>query len=75
MNIKAVGLRVPKLLCGPNQTHLSVLSRQAVREPPSIQGWREVDRTPQLSHKVSFYSLYEYELLNLKDLIFVKLGA
>lgn len=28
MNIKAVGRRVLKLLCGPNQTHPSVLSVQ-----------------------------------------------
>lgn len=32
MNIKALGQSVPKLLCGPNQTHLSVLSLQAVAE-------------------------------------------
>lgn len=30
MNIKAVGLLVPKLLCGPNQTLLSVLALKAV---------------------------------------------
>lgn len=46
MNIKAVALRVPKLLCGPNQTHLSVLRLQAVPEPPVIEGWKQVDSTP-----------------------------
>lgn len=41
MNIKAQGQSVPKLLCGPNQTHLSVLGLQAVAE---------------MSHEVSYNS-------------------
>ena len=72
MNIKVLGLRVPELLCGPNQTHLSVLRLQAGPEPSVTLGGKEVERTRQMWHKMCY--LEACELLNHEEVNICKIA-